>query len=72
MTFCAPANAAYTRVFILAALMLIVCDCSHAKALRGDVVIMKNGDRFTGEVKRLESGVLYVETDYSADDLTVD
>ena len=29
-----------------------------------DVVIMKNGDRLTGEIKRLDSGVLYVNLDY--------
>ena len=29
-----------------------------------DVVIMKNGDRLTGEIKSLDSGVLYVNLDY--------
>jgi len=42
------------------------------KPLRGDVVTMKNGDRFTGEVKRLQSGVLYIETSYSSDNLAVE
>jgi len=34
------------------------------KVNRHDTVIMKNGDRLTGEVKRLEQGVLYIETTY--------
>jgi len=31
---------------------------------RKDVVVMNNGDHFIGEVKRLQNGLLYVETDY--------
>lgn len=31
---------------------------------RRDVVVMKNGDRITCEIKRLEAGVLYVSLDY--------
>jgi putative salt-induced outer membrane protein YdiY len=60
------------QLFVLAALILGTCDCCYAKTLRGDVVTMKNGDRFTGEVKRLQSGVLYIETDYSSINLPVD
>lgn len=33
-------------------------------AQRRDVIVMKNGDRLTGEVKRLEHGQLYVELEY--------
>lgn len=33
---------------------------------------MKNGDRLTGNVKRLEGGVLYIETAYSASSVAVD
>jgi hypothetical protein len=62
----------FLRIFSLALLALIACDRLCAKALRGDVVTMKNGDRFTGEVKRLQSGVLYIETDYSSSNLAVD
>jgi small nuclear ribonucleoprotein (snRNP)-like protein len=29
-----------------------------------DVIVMKNGDRLTGEIKGLDSGVLYVNMDY--------
>jgi putative salt-induced outer membrane protein YdiY len=45
---------------------------SQAKVKRHDTVIMKNGDRFTGEVKRLEQGVLYIETDYFSGSVGID
>lgn len=45
---------------------------SLAKVSRRDTIIMKNGDRLTGEVKRLEQGVLYVETDYFSGSVGVD
>jgi hypothetical protein len=64
--------AATLRVFIVTMLALAACHSANAKVLRGDVVTMKNGDRFTGEVKRLQSGVLYIETDYASSNLAVD
>jgi hypothetical protein len=64
--------AIFLRILSLVVLTLTACDCLCAKALRGDVVTMKNGDRFTGEVKRLQSGVLYIETDYASSNLAVD
>src|SRR5450755_4250199 len=54
------------RIVIFVALALSACQCAHAKKLRGDVVTMKNGDRLTGEVKGLASGVLFIETDYAS------
>ncbi|HKM90642.1 MAG TPA: hypothetical protein VJX29_08505 [Candidatus Acidoferrales bacterium] len=48
-------------IFLLAA--LFACPCSPAQAKRQDVVIMNNGDHFTGQVKSLQNGLLYVETD---------
>jgi hypothetical protein len=33
---------------------------------------MTNGDRFTGEVKSLSNGVLYLKTDYVAENIGVD
>jgi uncharacterized protein DUF481 len=50
------------RIMIMAA--LLVCFSSAAHAERKDIVIMDNGDRFTGQVKRLQNGLLYVETEY--------
>jgi putative salt-induced outer membrane protein YdiY len=43
-----------------------------AKVSRHDIIIMKNGDRLTGEVKRLEQGVLYVQTDYFSGSVGLD
>jgi hypothetical protein len=53
---------------IIAAAML----CTSASARRKDVVVMKNGDKLTGDVKRLKNGVLYVETDYSSGSVPID
>jgi hypothetical protein len=43
---------------------------AHAK--RQDLVIMKNGDRLTGQVKKLESGILYVSLDYVSGSIGLD
>lgn len=60
------------RFSLIALLAVLGSQATSAKVLRGDVVTMKNGDRFTGEVKRLQSGVLYIETDYASDNLAVE
>ncbi|MFZ3216712.1 MAG: DUF481 domain-containing protein [Candidatus Acidiferrales bacterium] len=52
--------------------LLAACLCYPAQAKRKDVVIMNNGDHFTGEVKRLENGLLFVETDYVAGNIGLD
>lgn len=46
------------------AFLLLVCFGWPMCASRPDVVVMNNGDRFTCTVKKLEQGVLYVDTDY--------
>jgi putative salt-induced outer membrane protein YdiY len=51
---------------------LVTCLSSHAAAKRKDVVIMNNGDHFTGQVKRLQNGLLYIETDYVAGNIGLD
>lgn len=52
---------------------LLVCFCSPVQATkRKDVVIMNNGDHFTGQVKRLENGLLYIETDYVTGNIGLD
>src|SRR4051794_24468741 len=44
---------------------LTVCILPPAFAReKTDVIVMKNGDRITGEVKRLENGILKVDLDY--------
>ena len=52
---------------------VLMCSCSPAQATnRKDVVIMNNGDHFTGQVKRLENGLLYIETDYISGNIGLD
>jgi putative salt-induced outer membrane protein YdiY len=57
-------------------LVLFICSSTAASCLakvsRHDTIIMKNGDRLTGEVKRLQDGILYVQTDYFAGSVGVD
>jgi putative salt-induced outer membrane protein YdiY len=45
---------------------------SYAAVKRHDTIIMKNGDHLTGEVKRLQEGVLYVQTDYFSGSVGLD
>jgi putative salt-induced outer membrane protein YdiY len=37
-----------------------------------DVVVMKNGDKFTGEIKKLENGVLFFKSAYMVDSVQLD
>jgi putative salt-induced outer membrane protein YdiY len=59
-----------SRLFLLTP--LFVCLCSPAQAKRKDVVIMNNGDHLTGQVKRLQNGLLYMETDYASGNIGLD
>ncbi len=59
-----------SRILLLA--LLLACFCSPAQAGRKDLVIMNNGDHFTGEVKRLQNGLLYIETDYVSSSIPLD
>jgi len=60
---------AVRTLLILAA---VACLCSPARAQRQDVVVMNNGDRFTGEVKNLENGLLFVKMDYVSSNVALD
>jgi Protein of unknown function, DUF481 len=53
-------------------LLLFVCLCPSAQAKRKDIVVMSNGDHFTGEVKRLQNGLLFVETEYVSGNIGLD
>jgi len=54
---------------LFAVVLLAVCLCSPLYAKRRDVVIMKNGDHITGEVKKLEHGQLFIEVEYVAGEI---
>lgn len=56
----------------VAALQFLSGNPCLAKVNRHDTVIMKNGDRLTGEVKKLEQGVLYIQTDYFSGSVGLD
>jgi hypothetical protein len=64
------------RLALVAVLLSLVQMLSgpacFGKVSRHDTIIMENGDRFTGEVKRLEQGILYIETDYFSGSVGVD
>jgi hypothetical protein len=70
-----PWNLAGSFIFTIGVSMRFVfaiCSTTYSKSLRGDVVKMKNGDQFTGEVKGLQNGILSIDTEYSSDALSVD
>lgn len=52
--------------------LLTAFACSPAQAKRKDVVVMNNGDHFTGEVKRLQNGLLFIETEYVSSSIGLD
>jgi putative salt-induced outer membrane protein YdiY len=70
MTFSIRAFPRRSRIFLLA--LLLACFSSPAQAKRKDVVTMNNGDHFTGQVKRLQNGLLYIETDYVSGNIGLD
>ena len=59
-----------TKVLILFSL-LTLCRPSLARE-KTDVIVMRNGDRLTGEIKSLDSGVLYVRLDYTLGNISLD
>lgn len=67
-----PCTIPIARLISLLSLVLLACFPVSAKVTRHDVIIMKNGDRMTGEVKKLENGVLYISTDYFSGSIGLD
>jgi putative salt-induced outer membrane protein YdiY len=57
-------------IFLLGS--VVACLCPSAQAKRKDVVVMNNGDHFTGEVKSLQDGLLIVETEYVSGNIGLD
>ena len=56
----------------LAIFLLVAAGVVQAESNNRDTVIMKNGDRFTCKVKKLENGILYIDTDYVAGSIGLD
>ena len=59
-------------VRILAVLILFVFLPGLFAKRKDDVIIMKNGDRMTGEIKRLQDGKLFFSAPYMSGDFSVD
>lgn len=57
-----PQSVVNVQVVILSCVLCLVTPLFAAE--KSDVVVMKNGDRLTGEIKGLSAGVLYVSIDY--------
>jgi hypothetical protein len=62
--------ALHIRLGILLSLLLLLA--GQAKGGRKDLVTLKNGDRITGEIKRLDRGVLYIDLDYVSSTVGLD
>jgi putative salt-induced outer membrane protein YdiY len=58
------------RRAILLALMISACTALGKR--KDDAVVMKNGDKFTGEIKSLEYGELIFKASYMEDDVHLD
>jgi hypothetical protein len=57
----------------IAAILILFILVPAAIAKRNDdVIVMKNGDRITGEIKRLEDGKLFISASYMSSDISVD
>ena len=62
------------KVFVSAAIMvlILVSALTVAAKHKDDVVILKNGDRLTGEIKGLQRGELRIKADYMAEAVRLD
>jgi putative salt-induced outer membrane protein YdiY len=58
------------RHAVLLALLLLACTAFGKR--KDDVVVMKNGDKFTGEIKALRYGELIFKSSYMKDDVQLD
>lgn len=52
--------------------LVVLWTCSSFGKRKDDVVIMKNGDKFTGEIKALQYGELIFKSSYMEDDVHLD
>lgn len=60
MGFCWPLKRNVTTVLLV---MLLLAATTAAARERTDIITLKNGDRITGEVRKLDLGVVTVQTD---------
>jgi hypothetical protein len=53
-------------------IILVCLTTAPLHAQRRDLVVMKNGDQLTGELKKLENGILYFKPPYVSDSIQLD
>ena len=53
-----------TLSFALVAIAILLFAGTAAAKRNDDTIAMKNGDRFTGEIKKLDHGILYFKSSY--------
>jgi len=58
------------RTALLALLLLFACPLFAKR--KDDVIVMKNGDKFTGEIKNLQYGELVFKSSYMKDSVHLD
>jgi len=56
---------------VLLCVFLLLCEPLVARE-KSDVLVMRNGDRLTGEIKSLRADVLYVSLDYALGTVSID
>jgi len=61
----------FERAVLLVAMLIVCVPATWAKH-KDDVVIMKNGDRFTGEIKSLQRGELIFKASYMTESVHLD
>jgi putative salt-induced outer membrane protein YdiY len=52
--------------------LILLCACPLFGKRKDDIVIMTNGDKFTGEIKSLQNGELIFKSDYMKDSVHLD
>ena len=72
MTKLSRSSAAVVLKSAAAIALVLLLACPLFAKRKDDVVTMKNGDRFTGEIKALESGELIFKSDYMEDSVHLD
>ena len=60
-----------SRNLVILVLMLVCVSSTYAKS-DDDVVVLKNGDRITGDIKGLQRGELRIKADYMAEAVRLD
>jgi hypothetical protein len=61
-----------TLSFALFAVAIFLFAGTAAAKRNDDTITMKNGDRFTGEIKKLDHGILYFKSSYMLESVQLD